>query len=374
MLAFGVFTYQQTQSAFWVASMTMLRMLPMALFGVLFGALAARISRRIGLLVSQAVLFVTALVLLAVSAAGALEVWHLAVASFISGASWAGDMPLRRAFIGDVVGPQRMGEAMALDAVGNNACRLAGPLVGGLLLAAAGMPAVFLLSTVLYLPVLVCVLRLSEHRATPDAAKKTSVATMLAGGFRAAKAAPALRATLFVTIVFNLFCWPALSMVPVIGHDRLALETRGIGVLASMDGMGSLLGAIVLTAIARRSRYGHLYVGGTLLFLATLPVFALSMHPLLTGSALVVIGLGQSGFAAMQSTLVFVTAPPERRLEAMGLLTMCIGIAPLGFLWVGWLAERLGAPAAIVTCSLCGIASLLLGWRWWRACLGGEFS
>ena len=79
--------------------------------------------------------------------------------------------------------------------------------------------------------------------------------------------------------------------------------------------------------------------------------------------------LGQSGFAVMQSTLVYVAAPPDRRFEAMGLLTMCIGISPLGFLAVGWLADWLGAPAAAMTCALCGLASLVLTWPVWRACL-----
>jgi len=368
MLAFGVFTYQQTQSAFWVASMTMLRMLPLALFGVALGAVAARISRRTGLLVSQGVLLAMTLVLLIVSATGAIEVWHLAVASFVSGAAWAGDMPMRRGLIGDLAGPPRMAHAMALDTVATNGCRLAGPGLGGLLLANGGMTAVFLFAAILYLPALAAVISLSDRPAAHDRAK-IAVWPLLVGGFQAARDSPSLVATLWVTIVFNLFGWPVLSMVPVIGEERLRLGTEAIGLLASMDGVGSLLGALVLTALARRLRQGYVYVGGVLIFLALLPLFALSVHPLLTGAALLAVGLGQSGFVVMQSTLVFVSAPPHRRLEAMGLLTMCIGVAPLGFLFVGWLAERLGAPTAAAASALCGLACLLLTWRVWRPCL-----
>lgn len=368
MLVFGVFTYQQTGSAFVVASMTMLRLLPLALFGVPFGVLAARIRRRSGLLVSQAVLFATTLVLLGVAAFDQLAVWQLGVASFVNGVAWAGDNPLRRALIGDIAGPQRMGGAMALDVGMTNAARLAGPGIGGLLLANGGMPAVFLLAAALYLLVLAATLSLGDRPVARERAEAGPLAT-LAAGIVAARRTPRLAAALWITVVFNLFGWPVLSMVPVIGRDRLGLGPDGIGLLASMDGVGSLVGALVLARLSRPSRYGPFYVGGVTLFLAMLPLFALSRDPLLAGIALVVVGIGQSGFSIMQATLVFVAAPADRRLQAMGLLTMCIGIGPLGFLLLGWLAERIGAPAAAVACALAGLATLLATWRWWRPCL-----
>ncbi len=370
ILAFGLFTYQQTQSAMWVASMTMLRMLPMGLFGVLFGAVAARISRRTGLLVSQGVLLATAVVLLVVSTLGVLEVWHLALASFISGTAWAVDMPMRRGLIGDIAGPLRMGKAMAIDSAANNGCRLAGPSLGGLLLATGGLTVVFVFSVVLYVLVVAAMLTLSEkHALTSADGPKPSIWAMLIGGFQTARDTAQLRAVLCITIIFNLFGWPVLSMVPVIGQERLQLSTQAVGLLASMDGVGALLGAIVLMAVARRSLYGHVYIGGVLLVLVTLPLFALSKHPLLTGAALLVVGIGQSGFAAMQATLVYVAVPQHRRLEALGLLTMCIGISPVGFLAVGRLAEWLGAPTAAVISSICGLVGMALTRRVWRLCL-----
>jgi MFS family permease len=369
ILVFGVFTYQQTQSAAWVASMTMLRMLPMGLFGVLFGSVAARISRRTGLIVTQSALLLTTLCLLTVSALGALEVWHLAVASFISGTAWAGDMPMRRGLIGDIAGHLRMGQAMALDAVANNGCRLLGPSLGGLLLAYGGMTAVFVFAALLYVPVLTSVLTLADRPASMTG-QKPSISSMLIGGVLAARDNIQLRSVLCITIIFNLFAWPVLSMVPVIGQERLHLSTQNIGLLASMDGFGALIGALVLMAVSRRSRYGHLYVGGVFVFLMALPIFAQSVNPFMTAAALLVVGIGQSGFGAMQATLVYVSAPQDKRAEALGLLTMCIGIAPLGFLMVGWLAGWLGASTAAVICALCGLVSLGLTWPVWRRCLG----
>jgi hypothetical protein len=250
ILVFGIFTYQLTGSAFMVASMTMLRLLPLAVLGVPLGALAARVPRRNALALVQCGLSVLSLALLALAALGLLQVWHIAVASVLNGIAWAGDNPFRRGLIGDVAGPQRMGHAMALDVGASNASRLV-----GLLLAQSGMTAVFLLVAVLYLVALVAVLRVRD-RPLPQEASPSGLRTLLAEGFLAARASPRLAGTLWITVLFNLFGWPVLSMVPVIGKDRLGLAPDGIGLLASMEGVGTLIGAVALVTLARPAIYG----------------------------------------------------------------------------------------------------------------------
>jgi MFS family permease len=367
ILVFGIFTYQLTGSAFMVASMTMLRLLPLAVLGVPLGALAARVPRRNALALVQCGLSVLSLALLALAALGLLQVWHIAVASVLNGIAWAGDNPFRRGLIGDVAGPQRMGHAMALDVGASNASRLVGPGLGGLLLAQSGMTAVFLLVAVLYLVALVAVLRVRD-RPLPQEASPSGLRTLLAEGFLAARASPRLAGTLWITVLFNLFGWPVLSMVPVIGKDRLGLAPDGIGLLASMEGVGTLIGAVALVTLARPAIYGRIYVGGVVLFLAMLPLFALSPHWIPAAAALLALGVGQSAFSVMQATIVFIAAPVDRRMQAMGVLTMCIGTGPIGFLALGWLAERLGATPAAVICAGSGILVLAASWPWWRAC------
>jgi len=309
--------------------------------------------------------------LLVISIMGAIEVWHLAAASFINGAVWAGDMSMRRSLMGDIAGRTRMAHAMALDAVAVNGCRLAGPGMGGLLLAQGGLTAVFVCGLLLYVLVLAALAGLTDQPAAAEP-RKTALKSLLIGGFQAARDSPRLLAALWITVLFNLFAWPVLSMVPVIGQERLQLSTEGIGLLASMDGVGALIGAIALTTLAGRFRHGHVYVGSMLSFLVLQLVFGWSAQPLLTGAALLALGCAQSGFTIVQSTLVYVAAPADRRYEAMGLLTMCIGVAPLGFLAVGWLAEWLGAPMATMICALSGLATAAVSWPLWRACLVSE--
>ena len=96
-LAVAVFVYERTGSAFLVAIVTMLRVLPMGLFGVFIGAAADRIDRRLVLTGVVALMLASSGTLALLAHGGALEVWHLAVASFVNGIGWAMDNLVRRA-------------------------------------------------------------------------------------------------------------------------------------------------------------------------------------------------------------------------------------------------------------------------------------
>src|SRR3954454_8907568 len=119
-IAVGVVVYQRTDSAFLVSMMTMLRLLPMGLFGVFLGALAERFDRGRTLIAVVLLMSCTAVVLVILVRTGQLEVWHLAVASFVNGCGWCTDNPVRRVMIGEIVGHERMGSAMSLDVGASN--------------------------------------------------------------------------------------------------------------------------------------------------------------------------------------------------------------------------------------------------------------
>ena len=267
--------------------------------------------------------------------------------------------------VGDIVGPVLMGRAMSLEVGTSTATRLAGPGMGGFLLASIGIAGIFAMSTVLYASALIAVLAVRQrdgNRRTDS----TSFLASMAAGFAVLRRDPRMTGALWITVLFNLFGWPVLSMVPVIGKDELGLGPGMIGLLASSDGLGALISALIVARLSAPGRYGRTYVLGLALFLLMLTPFALAPHPALAGMALFFSGAGQAGFAIMQATLMLVLAPPGLRSQAMGLMTMCIGTGPLGFLMLGALAEQFGAPATAVTLSLGGLLMLAVSWPWWR--------
>src|SRR3984957_15725830 len=161
----GGFVYQLRGSAVQVAMMALLRMAPMVIFGPLIGSYAERIERRRAQVFVSLSMLATAIVVAALAYVGQLEVWHLALASFCNGIAWAADNPVRRVMIGEVVGPERMGAAMAIDVGANNASRMLGPTVGGLMLAHIGIAGAFPVSVVCYALALAAALRLQHRNA-----------------------------------------------------------------------------------------------------------------------------------------------------------------------------------------------------------------
>jgi len=365
-VAIGVFVYQHTDSAFVVAMMTMLRLLPMGLFGAFLGAIAERTERRTALILVTASMVATSLALAVLAHLHLLAVWHLAVASFINGIGWATDNPVRRVMIGEVVGAAQMGTAMSVDVGANNASRMVGPTIGGLLLASVGIDGVFTLSVVLYAIAVVAACRVRYRNSFAPTTAETVLAR-IAEGLRLVRGDRRLIGTLTVTVIYNVFGWPFTSMVPVIGQDQLGLGPEGIGILASMDGIGAFAGAVLMAMFCRPSLYRHVYVTGVMLYLVMLTVFALVPLPAIAGSALLFTGLGGAGFSIMQATLVYLSAPPEMRSRILGVLSVCIGTGPVGFVALGWLADAIGAPWATAATGLAGLLMMLLTRPLWRA-------
>jgi hypothetical protein len=243
-----------------------------------------------------------------------------------------------------------------------------GPTIGGLVLANAGIAGAFTISVACYALSLLAALRLRHRNAVAPAASGAVLAHIIEG-LLLARRDPRLVAILTVTIIYNVFGWPFTSMIPVIGQDSLHLAPGGIGLLASMDGIGSFIGAIAIALWVRQQHFTRLYISAVLSYLVLLMGFALAPRALFAGTALLLTGLANSGFSVMQATLIYLAAPPEMRSRLYGVLSLCIGSGLVGFLHLGVMAELIGAPWATALSGAEGLLVLALAWPWWRLLL-----
>ena len=364
MLAFAVYIFDISHSPFLVAMVALARMLPLAFFGTVAGALADRIDRQKIVLGGLIVLCFVALLLAWLAHSGRLEIWHLLVGSLINGFYWSTDMPVRRTLLGAIAGAERTAAAMALDASTNSLTRALGPATGGLLVAFTGLPGALLLGAGLYAAAILMMLLLPRQDGG-GLAGDFSLWRALKEGLSYARNDRAILGVMIVTVIFNVWVFPYTSMIAVIGRDDLGLGPFNVGLLMSMEGAGAFIGAIAVAFLGAPRSYGRIYLYGAIIAEFCLMLFAISPIPVVSGLILLIAGIGAGCFSSMQATLILLLAPPEVRGRLMGTLAACIGLGPLGFAHLGLMADWLGAVPAVTIMGLEGLCAFLLAWLFW---------
>jgi MFS family permease len=346
LVTLGWLALQLTGSPFMVGVAAFARAAPLMVVGPFTGIVADRVSRGRILLVAQSGSVLTALAVAVIFAGGAGGFGPLVALEVVFGTMWALDFPARRTALYALLGASRVAHAVSLETVSMQLAKMLGPPAAGLCLARLGPAACFAAMAVVYGVGLVVSSGLRRHLGGPGPTPPASVAASMRAGLRAAWNAPTVRTVLFVTIAMNTLLFPYQHMLPVFARDVLALGPAGLGALVAADGCGALVGALAIAA--RHGQLAHRMLFGAAVMVAPVLLVALSGSRWLPVcvALLVVMGAAESSFAAMQSTLVLLSAPERVRGAAMGILSACIGTQPVGTLAIGLLAASVGAPLA----------------------------
>jgi MFS family permease len=361
LLAYGIYAFDLTGSAFLVTTFTLLRFIPFALFGAVTGVLVDRFGHQNVLRYSLLLMCLTSAALVWLSATDQLELWHLAIANILGGFYWTTDFPARRNLIGQLAGPNLLARALSFDAACNTLTRAAGPLCGGVLMATLGISGIINLSAVLYVMAALLAFRMMVDSQRPESVA-LSLAREIWGGVRFAATRRDLLAAFSITLIFNLFGFPFTALIPVIGKQVLGLSPDGVGMIAAAEGMGAVIGAL---AAGRGRTTGQIwtnYAGGVVACLAGAFIIGAGSHILTVVPGVLLAGLGGGFFAASQVTIIYHLSPPDQRSRMLGLLSFCIGAAPIGFAWLGFMADWLGTGLSLMLMAGEGGLAMLLFW------------
>jgi MFS family permease len=334
----------------------------MFLTGAVGGVISDRLDRRRTMLWLLCLVIPAATAMAAVNLAGEVRAWMAYPFMLVIGISMVVDMTSRRALVYDLVGRDQITNALAIESLAMTGGTLVGGLGAGTLVSLLGIGQAFALVAAAYVVSLLVLLGVPPEvgrRPQPPRAGRPDVLRELAAAFAYVRTNPTLVSILGVTVIMNLFYHSFIPLIPVFA-DRLEVSAFWTGVLASGPALGSMTGAFLIArglGIAR----GRAYVGGSTVALVFLALFAVAGWYPLALVALVLAGLGISGFATMQSALVMMTAADEMRGRAMGLLSMAIGVLPFAMLALGVLAQTAGPPAAVLVNVGLGIV-LIVAW------------
>jgi MFS family permease len=361
-------TWMQTVAAIWVVLTltdsgvavgltTALQFLPMLLIGAWGGLLADRIPKRRLLMTTQALMAIPAVFLFAVTAAGAVTPWMVYLAVFAFGSLNAIDNPTRQSFVIEMVGPDRVVNAVSLNSVLVQAARIVGPAVAGLLIATVGVVACFGLNAFTFVAMIFALWRMDPSRlqAAPVAAREPGA---IRAGLRYVRRTPELLVPLALMGLVGTLGFNFQVVLPLLAKFSFESGAMTYAALVSAMAVGSIVGALVN---GHRGRTGpRLIAGGALAFglsallAAAMPSLALEIV------MLALLGAAAVTFAATINSTLQLAVTPEMRGRVMALYSVVfLGSTPIGAPLTGWLAETYDPRVTLV---LAGVSGLAAAW------------
>ncbi|MFA5972451.1 MAG: MFS transporter [Lentimicrobiaceae bacterium] len=359
MVATTWLVYKITNSAFMLGVVGFSGQIPLFILAPIAGIIADRWNKKRILLVTQSLALVQALVLSVIVFTNIVTVWHLIVLSIILGIINAFDMPIRQAFVIDMLDNQKqdLSNAIALNSSMVNGTRLIGPSIAGILIATVGDGWCFAINSLSYVAVIISLLRMNII-SIPKIKSTARVLTELKEGFSYTFGFKPIKYLILLLALVSLVGTPLTLLAPVFAKDYLHGNSSTFGFLMSAYGAGALFGAIYLLNRKNVLGLGKLIAFSVLLFGTGLIVFSVSRILWLSIIMMIISGMGMMLHVASTNTLLQTITEENKRGRVMSFYSMAfLGMAPFGNLVSGSLAGLIGAPGTLIL----GGASCIIG-------------
>jgi MFS family permease len=363
-VALGWLVYTLSNSAFTLGAVRFLSAIPVTLLTLVGGAMADRVEKRRIVIMTESTAMILAFVLATLVYLHVIKIWHIALLGLLEGITDAFDIPTRQSFVIEMVGKDDLMNAIALNSSLFNGARVFGPALAGVLIGVIGLTGCFFLNGVSYLAIVAAYLAMRLPAITQRTERKpmwheTVEALRYVRGHRSLSAVISL-----VTIV-SLFGWPYSVLLPVFARDVLHVNASGYGYLLAANGVGALVGALMLASLGDSPHKRNLFYGGLFGFCIMLAAFALSRVYWLSAAALAGSGFFMIIFFASANTAVQTHVPDELRGRVMGIYALAfLGLTPFGSLIAGSLTKVTSASFTVslgaVICMIAGLVGMRL--------------
>jgi MFS family permease len=345
---------QLTGSAVSVGITAALQFVPILLFGAWGGLVADRLPKRRLLMCTQALMALPAITLWALTTAGNVQLWMVYALVLTRGAVTAIDNPARQAFVMELVGPDRVVNAVALNSVIVHTARIVGPAAAGTVIALVGVGPCFALNALSFLAMLAA-LRAMDPAALHASAPVARASGQLRVALRHVRATPSLWIPLGAMVLVGTLSFNFQVLLPITAKETWHGTAATYALMTSAMGVGSVAGALAAGFRARVTPR-LLIVASAAFGVAELLVAGAPTLGLMA-AALVPLGAVSVTFAAGVNSTLQLAADPLLRGRVMALYSVVfLGSTPIGAPLVGWLAEVAGPRAGYV---LGGVAALI---------------
>jgi MFS family permease len=344
-----------TGSGIAVGLTTALEFLPILLLGAWGGLLADRLPKRQLLLATQVLMAIPALALLTVTATGVVAPWMVFLAVLARGAVNAVDNPTRQSFVIEMVGSDRLVNAVSLNSVIVQAARIVGPAVAGITIATLGVVPCFALNALTFVAMIVALWGMDPEglRPAPPAAREPGA---IRAALRYVKRTPELALPLALMALVGTLGFNFQVVLPLLAKFSFGGGPATYAALISAMGVGSIVGALVNGAHGRTGPRliagGALAFGASALLAAAMPSLAFEIP------VLALLGASAVTFAATINSTLQLAVSPHMRGRVMALYSVVfLGSTPIGGPLAGWLCEAYDPRVALLLAGVTGVAA-----------------
>jgi len=354
--------YRLTNSAFMLGIVGFSGQLPLFILAPFAGVLADKSNRHKLLLYTQILALLQALMLSVLVFTEAIQIWQIIILSIILGVINAFDMPIRQAFVFEMIDNKKedLGNAIALNSSMVNLTRLIGPSIAGILIATAGEGWCFLVNAVSFFAVVVSLLKMKVEPVS-FTQQNSNVLQQMSEGIKYTFGFAPIRYLIILLSIVSLLSTSITLLAPVIAKEYLGGGADTFGFLMSAYGTGALLGAFYLLNKKTVLGLGRLIAIAVALFGIVLILFSFSRIFLLSTLLMAFAGLGTMLHTASTNTLLQTISEENKRGRVMSFYSMAFrGMSPFGSLLAGGLGGIISAPGAILLSGSVCFASAVL--------------
>jgi MFS family permease len=321
---------------------------PVLLLALLAGVISDRVNRKVWLITLQALACALGAGLAVAAFLGRATPWVVIAFTFLEGVVWALNGPVFLSVVPSLVPRAELSPALALNSVQFNMARLCGPMLAAALIGTIGVAGAFTFNACTFLPLLIALLLAIPNAPAPPRAKKGSIYGDIREGLKFVWTSPGTRRLTIMGMIFMFLAAPLQGLLPVFAQSVLKGGPGLFGLMLSAIGLGSILGAFLLSCIPSYYPRHHLIPLAMCVFAAIGLLFSLSTTPALSLIILVASGcfwllsLNPSNTA---NQLLATDANRGRVLSVMLLAQQ--GGMPLGHLFAGFLTHFM-SPAWVL--------------------------
>jgi len=353
---------QMTNSALLLGFVAFAATLPNIVLSLLGGAIADRFNRRWLLLGTQTIYMCTAALLGILTTLHLITVWQIIVLALINGTFSSVGFPAWQAFIGDLVPANELRQGIALNSMQFNLSRVVGPAIGGLSIGIFGIAGSYYLNAISYIAVILPLLLIHPAISERPRVRRT-IWRGLSEGINYVIHQPLLQIILLLQFAISFLVFPYTTLLPVFARDIFHIGATGLGIMNALSGIGAMIGTLLLVlASTRLKRGGRLLIILCIAAGLTSLLFAFAPNVRIALLLLVVMGSCTVVSMTITNTTLQAMAPEEIRGRVISIYVMItFGLAPLGSLVAGWVAQSIGAPATLaIGGSLCALTALMV--------------